>query len=431
MRVLWLYLLAFMLCPIFGEIWIWHGRLTITATTGDVELALIISHVLYVFIAVAIAYAIQRYNSKKELPSPKFNLPFALRTVNRSIMLLGLVLVIIYMISGHAILHRIAGRGEVRASMMQGFFGIIYKWLTLYLPPGALIVNSIIYRRCNHKAQRRLRAKLLLLYCLAIFIGMLTGYKATFLIMIMGGIAVLTHKRLTLRRLLLLILTLAFGLVGTTMFVQNMDMIPSVYFLIHRMTAMSAYGVVAVWNVFSDGVSFDNLILYALTVFGNRLASLISGYSVNSVDFLPINPSRLITYMVYPNPAEAVMGTVNVTITNFGEAVYIFGRKLFFIHAVIAGLILGITIRAFRKNIMQGNIMKGMLWGVYFFSVVIPWVNGGNTWSLMGVPTIVWLLSTYIVIGLVIKAKLGPVALCLHQSLRSNEVEWKRCGGTR
>jgi len=400
-KVLWLYLLAFMVFPVLGELIIWYRGLTITS--GAVEPALIISNLLFVLIVITIAYRIQRCNVNKELLPPKFDSPFALRTVNRSIMLVVLVFVITYMAAGYMIVHGTAGRGEIRVSL--GYFGIIYTWMTLYLVPGVLIANSIIYTQCDHKVQRQLRTKLFFLYSLVVLIGILTGTKAGFLIMIMGGIAVLSHKRLTLRRLLLLVLILAIGLVGTTAFTRNLDMASAINFLIHRMTIMSAYGTVGVWNAFPDGVSFDDFMLYALSVFGNRLASVLSGYSVHSVNFLPINPSRLITYMVYPDPVGALAGTVNVTITNFGEAVYVFGRRLFFIHAMIAGLILGVSIRLFRRSLMEGRVMKGTLCGVYFFSVVIPWVNGGGIWSLIGLPTIIWLLSTYIILFLIVKTK--------------------------
>ena len=259
MELLWLYLLSFIVFPILGEIKIWYRGLSVSA--GDVEPVLIIGHVLYAIIEIAIAYGIQKYNYNERLSPLKLPLPLATRTINRSIMLLGLALVIVYMLSGYKILYGIAGRGEIRVFLMQRHLGIIYSWLIHYLTPGILIVNSIIYRQWNHKVQRQLRTKLLLLYCLAVLIGILTGYKASFLLIIMGGVAVLTHGKLTLKRLLLLVLVSVVGLTGMTAFVQKMDMIPAINFLIHRMTIMSAYGTIGVWNTFSDGASSENLIL--------------------------------------------------------------------------------------------------------------------------------------------------------------------------
>ena len=87
----------------------------------------------------------------------------------------------------------------------------------------------------------------------------------------------------------------------------------------------------------------------------------------------------------------------------------------------MAGLILGISIRAFRISVIQGKVMKSMLWGVYFFNVVIPWVNGGGIWNLIGMPAIVWLFGTYIVIKLIIRVRIGFVSFGLQQSSRSSE----------
>ena len=109
--------------------------------------------------------------------------------------------------------------------------------------------------------------------------------------------------------------------------------------------------------------------------------------------------------MRYPDISGAIRGTVNVTVTNFGEAVYFFGRQLYFIYAVMAGLIIGIVIRKFEKCVIYGLPLKGTLFGVYLFSVVIPWINSASIWNLIGLPTIIWLLGTYIILHLIIKIK--------------------------
>ncbi|MFS2414419.1 hypothetical protein AAH145_26365, partial [Bacteroides thetaiotaomicron] len=42
-----------------------------------------------------------------------------------------------------------------------------------------------------------------------------------------------------------------------------------------------------------------------------------------------------ITYLYYGNAQGAIDGVVNLTITSFGEAVYWFGRKFYFIASLI------------------------------------------------------------------------------------------------
>jgi hypothetical protein len=401
MRLLWLYLLSFLTFPIIGEFIVWYKGLTIEA--GNVNLSLIINNVIFIAILVIIAYIIQKYRFKKKIVAPKFDYFFTKKIINRSVLVLILATFIVFALVGWKILFHIANRGEIRVSL--GMFGPFYAWILLYLTPAILILNSIIYLRVDDDIKKRLKNELFLLYFLAILIGILTGYKATFVLITIGGIVVLTYDSLSLKRLLLLCSVIMIGLIFTTILVQGVNVLSAVNFLIYRATVMTSYGTIATWNIYPYGAPFDERLFNFLSIFGNKMASLISGYPINSVEFLKINLARLITYMRYPDISGAIRGTVNVTVTNFGEAVYFFGRQLYFIYAVMAGLIVGVIIRKFRKSIMYRLPFKGTLLGVYLFSVIIPWINSASIWNLIGLPTIIWLFGIYIVLYLIIKIK--------------------------
>jgi len=401
MILLWLYLLSFLIFPIIGEFSIWYRGITIEA--GNVDISLIINNIVFITIVVIIAFYIQKYKFKKKSVRPKFDYFFAKRVTSRSIIVLFLAATVVFILAGRKILFGIADRGEIRVAL--GYIGIIYTWIIMYLTPSILILNSIIYIHSNCKVKKQLKNKLFFLYFLAIVIGILTGYKASFVIITIGGIVVLFYNRLSLKKLLLICFCIAIGLVFTTSLVRKTDILTSFNFLIYRLTIMTSYGTIGVWNNFPNGISFDDFLFNFLGIFGNRIASLISGYPVDSFDFLKINLARLITYMVYPDAYEAVRGTVNVTVTNFGEAIYFFGKQLYMIYAIIVGLIIGIIIRNFERCVIYGIPIKGALLGVYLFSVIIPWINSACIWNLIGLPTIIWLCGTYIILLLIIKTK--------------------------
>jgi len=403
MKLLWLYLLSFLIFPIIGEFIVMRADMIIGS--GSANNLLIISNIIFVMLLLVVAYSVQNYKFKKIAIYPKFSYFFAKKVINRSIPLLIFAAVIVFMLAGRDILFRVADRGEIRVSL--GMFSILYKWITLYLTPAILLLNSIIYLHLDDNSKKGLKTKMFFLYFLSILVGLLTGYKATFVIITIGGLVVLTYKGLSLKKLFLLCFTIMIGLVFTTIFVRNESNILIAFnFLINRMTVMAAYGTVGLWNAFPSGAPFSDYLFNFFTIFGNKIASLMTGYSVDSIEFLKINLSRLITYMVYPDTQGALKGTVNVTVTNFGEAIYFFGRQLFIVYALTAGIIIGIIIRKFKKCIMFGLPIKGALFGVYFFTVVISWVNSSSIGTLISLPVAVWLFLTYITLYLITKARL-------------------------
>lgn len=398
-ELLWLYVSSILIFPIIGEFIVWRGFLL---EAGPASFSLIVSNIIFVAILLIVAGGVQKYKFRNKVIASKFNYPFAKKTINRSILLLILSAIIVFTL-GWEILFGLSNSGEIRLSL--GYFGILYTWILLYLTPAIIILNSIIYIHGAEDVKKKLKGKLFLLFFLGVLIGAFTGSKATFALLIIGGIVVLTYGRLSLKKLLLLSFAIVVGMVFMTGFTRKSNVLVSSNFLINRATVMSAYGTIAAWNLYPDGISLDDRFYNSLGIFGNNIASLVSGYPTNSVDFLRINLARLITYLVYPDTGKALSGAVNVTVTNFGEAILFFGRQLYFIYALISGLIVGITIRNFKKSVMFGLIFSGTLSGVYLFSVVIPWLNSASIWNLIGLPTAIWLFGTYIVLVMVIKIK--------------------------
>jgi len=260
MKLLWLYFSSFLIFPIIGEFAIWYSGASIEA--GNVDISLIINNMIFVLVIVIIAYSIQRYKVRKKPVHSKFDSFFAKRIINRSAIVLILAVAIVFALAGHKILFRIADRGEIRTTL--GFFGIIYPWIISYLTPSILILNSIIYIHSNGKVKKQLKNKLFFLYFLAIVIGILTGYKAAFVLIIMGGIVVLSYDKLSLKRLLLICSCIVIGLVYTTSFVRQVDIFTAFNFIIYRSTIMTAYGTTGVWNIFPNGAPFSDLLLYFL-----------------------------------------------------------------------------------------------------------------------------------------------------------------------
>lgn len=402
MILLWLYLLSFMVFPIVGEFIIWYGNMQLQA--GNIDFSLIINNIIFTVIIILIAYGIQKYKFKENFIYYKFNYFFVKKVFTRSIILLSFFILIVFTLSGWKILLHLADRGEIRASL--GILGPFYTWIILFIIPGIIIFNSIIYIHLEEKLKKRFKYNLFFLYFLAIISGILTGYKATFIIIVIGGIIVLTYHKLPLKKSILLGLFSILALDLTTSFFQEIDIITAMNFLLYRLTIMTVYGTIGVWNNYPNGITIDDFLLNSLGVFGNKISSiLLSEESTSSITFLKTNLALLISYETYPDTTKVLSGEVNVTVTNFGESIYLFGKELYIIYALVSGLIVGIVIRKFKEYVLHGVPIKATLLGVYLFSVIIPWFNSACIWNLISLPTIIGLLNTYIVLYLLIKIK--------------------------
>lgn len=400
MKLLWLYLFAYLILPIVGELSIYTTGLHISA--GIVTLNLIIHNIIFVTIIILVAYLIQNYKSVKiSAISIIFDYNYANKVFKSSIKLLLLFSFIIFILGGYKILLGLANRGEIRISL--GIFGPLYTLVLSYLPVVIIIYCSVIYIHLSKKTQKKLKKKLILIYSFAIILGILSGYKAVAVSLMIPGFTALYINNFNIVKIFIFMFLGIIILTLFTAFVRHEDIIDSFYFLIYRMTTMSAYGAIGVWNVFPHGVSVSDGFMNFIGMLGQKLSSLILGMSPHNPEFLKTDLSRLITYKVYPNINGALSGSVNVTVTNFGHAIYLLGRTLYIFYALIVGLIIGLVIRAYKKYIVKGYPLKASLVGLYFFAVIIPSINSGGLFKLFSLPVLVYFLLAYLTIKIFLK----------------------------
>jgi hypothetical protein len=185
-----------------------------------------------------------------------------------------------------------------------------------------------------------------------------------------------------------------------------MEVEDAVLFLINRATNMAAYGTVGVWYELSQGITFEGLIINYLSIFGSHITTLLTGYERDTIEFLYSDLSRLITYLVYPDTQRALDGSVNLTVTNFGEAIFFFGKYYFWIYSILSGILIGVIMRKIKYHLTNANIKLVVLYNTYFFAVIIPWLNSGGTFKLISLPNIVYFILIYLIINLIIPKQL-------------------------
>ena len=206
------------------------------------------------------------------------------------------------------------------------------------------------------------------------------------------------------RYLVTFVLFGALSIVIVGMFQMNMSFAQSVSYNIYRATSLSNMGTLCVWDKFPTG---DPQAYMSLLIgLGERIISFLFDVDRHSVEFLKFSLPRYITYLYYGNAQGAIDGVVNLTITSFGEAVYWFGRKFYFIASLIFAFVLyKISIWVFKTR-KKDYLLKNVIVSVFFTSLCLGWLNSTSGCFLsyfFGFTSLVYLFGTYMLIKYVLK----------------------------
>ncbi len=364
---------------------------------GDIDNYFIVSytiHLLIIFMLVLII--LYKTNLKKDYISQKFISNKKINSIfNKSILFLIIALFFqLFVYGGINILLGKIGRGDFRTTL--GFLGFFYNFFTMFLPAGIIVISSIYYKISNR--QKLFKRKLFIIYFLGLLIGVLTGFKFTALLILSAGL-VQVDRFIKMKYLITLGIFFLFLMSFSAYYFMRLEPEVALQYIFARATSVALEGTVGIWNLFPDGGTDSWMAL--MYAFGNKISSLLTGYNTDSIDFLKINITRLIGYLTYPKANEALSGAFNLTVTNFGEGVYYFGKYYYFIFSIITGLILGITIKIYYKTIDVNSIIKNTMLTIYMMLVVFPWLMGGVIGNLFGIPTFIYMLLLYLSLKLI------------------------------
>jgi hypothetical protein len=387
--------MAYLFLPVIGEFLIYlDGGYSVAP--GKVDASLVAANLVFcivlIFVAYIVAYSFQRDKIFR------FGVKYEERTLNRIIVAMIFVAMFVFLIAGYKFLVLGVPRGQLRVGF--GWYGFIYKWVVQYLTPALLCLAGYIYRfGSGAKGQGK---KVASIFLLAVLVGVFTGYKSVVVTVTLPFGAIMASKGIDIKKLALALGFMIVALIFTTALVRGIAYSEAIAFLVYRLTTMTAYGAIAVWEYFPNGGGEDAFKL-AYGVLGNNLASLLAGGAASDYGFLYHNISKLMTYLAYANHQGAVDGTTNITVTSFGEAVYMLG-DFYLLYAIVSGLIVGGVLRLILSGLSGGRISSVMSL-VFLFMVILPWFNSGGIFSLISIPVWIWMLSTQTMILLIVKGR--------------------------
>lgn len=342
--------------------------------------------------------------SRKRIIVKTSFLPQPNRLLGRCFVFSFLGMLFVFSVSGYKFLFLGIDRGEIRIGM--GMLGPLYTLVVGYFLPAvvALAYMCIIQPKFN----RVIKLKFYLVILFAVLVAVFTGYKSTIVSIMLPVVTIYFMRKRNLLRVVQYIAMFVGFLVISTMLVRGTSMGLAWDFMLHRMSIMTSAGTLGVWQEFPDGVSVQESIKLSYGALGNKLSTLMLGGDFSDIGVLKTNLSRYVSYLVYPDSDAVLSGTVNLTVTNFGEAVYIFGGRTFgyVIYAIFAGFFSGWILLKFKRGYYESNILFAIMHLIYFYAVILPWFNSTSIWSLIAPTTVFYMLLNYIAILLLMKGQL-------------------------
>lgn len=395
MQILILVIIAYLFLPVIGELFLITTDGYVVA--GDITWGLFYSNLVFALIVVVPLLIV--YLKKKKLSKFSFQSSSKdRRTLKRIAILISIFCIAMFYFSGYDYLVRGIDRGQIRVN--QGLFGFLSKWVMIYAIPLLLFITTIIMIVNKNRS-----FIYFYIYGIALLAAFFTGYKFVVIFCFIPVMMVIFYNKNILKTSLIVVPIVLAVLSVTTMFVMGFKTLnEGFYFILHRMTVMSSFGTIGVWNNFPNGASFSEIVKLTYSVFGNRINEFVFGIEFNSLDVLDVSLSRKITYMVYPSWEKALSGTSNVTVTSFGEAVYIFG-KYNWVYALISSLIFCTVIGKIMDYFTKGDIIKLSLFVIYCLAVLLSWLNSSSIFTLISLPIVVYMFMSYIFLLLLLKSK--------------------------
>ena len=291
-------------------------------------------------------------------------------------------------------------RGIVRSSI--GVWGPLTTYVGRFGMPALLSLSTVLYFYIYDHSKKINRQYVIVVIC-GILVAIMAGGKANIVMMFLPVI-LQCGGFLKKRYLVTFVLFGALSIVIVGMFQMNMSFAQSVSYNIYRATSLSNMGTLCVWDKFPTG---DPQAYMSLLIgLGERIISFLFDVDRHSVEFLKFSLPRYITYLYYGNAQGAIDGVVNLTITSFGEAVYWFGRKFYFIASLIFAFVLyKISIWVFKTR-KKDYLLKNVIVSVFFTSLCLGWLNSTSGCFLsyfFGFTSLVYLFGTYMLIKYVLK----------------------------
>jgi hypothetical protein len=300
--------------------------------------------------------------------------------------------VFVYAVAGIRILSGEMNRGDVRISL--GFLGPVYTFVANFALPALVFCNFLI-----SVCLRRKRLTLTLLTYVFVFLAaFVTGYKSSVTMIFLLPLATCLWPTTSLLKKGVIGLVALATIIGSQVLLGNdeVTVLDSFRYNVSRATSVAAYGLLGSWEMSKDNdLKLTPVIVDS--VFGSHLSSVFLEMIGGTQGQLPGNFAKLVTYEFYPDRESADSGSINVTLTLFGELVLLLHR-FWILGLAFFICVVNLALTSLRRQLSGGNLRTGVLVLVFFIFVILPIITSSGILTIISLPTIAYLTWTHLLL---------------------------------
>lgn len=355
------------------------------------DLGLFISFSVYTLVVIVVIGLVR---SNVEINYRLLNRKQLTRHLNRLLVIAILSFLVVLLVAGQYIISGEMDRGEVRTH--AGFLGPIYSLVLKYILP-LLSFISLIYIFQIKGEYNFNKLKLYFVIICIILSALLTGAKATLIFILLPIICYLWAQSSKVSKAMLLCVLLVFMAFSHVLFGgEDILLLDALNYLFARSTFIAAYGVLGSWE-FANTADYELVPLILNSLFGNHISSMMIDTSAQLFG----DTGKLVTYAYYPNYERAAAGSVNLTLTLFGD-LYIYFHTYWFIGLFVFMSLVWFVFNKMISSLKNGHINRGVLLFVYINMVILPIINSGGPLQLISLPTAIYILIVYYLLRLLL-----------------------------
>lgn len=267
-------------------------------------------------------------------------------------------------------------RGVARTT--YGLMGPIITFSWQYLMP-LLCLDS--YIKWEGERTRRALVVFILSLLIAASGGIMSGYKSATIMAIIPLALYINRGKISLKNLIILLTILFVTAIATIYLTTSLKQVgKGIEFLLNRIFVQTGYGLSAAVHDFENG---GNLSYIIFEIFGFQLTRAFGIPFKNHM-------ATALSISFYGPTKEVLRGQANVTPSPMGEGIYLFGLENSWIHAIIIGIIFTFVIKKILNPQRRGDTFH-RFWLIFFAANCLPILNGTSIFSLVSLPTLVYL----------------------------------------
>lgn len=398
MPIIIAFLFLYVFSPVIGFFYAGAGVYSYSfyeLSSADIFSRFFFSFIYFFFILFFLKYNIylKGYRFGDFISGREYTLSF-----NAFLFPLFIAVVFVFVMTGYKTIVLNANTGDLRVS--HGYLGPFYRLVVGFVIPVISALVAFSYNKIKVKTNS-VRFVFVLYFFLIVIAAFFTGYKASYIYILGPFLTTLLFHKYSIKRLVLYFSLLGLFLLLATAYVRGVGIFDAYNFAFHRAFYMTAYGDVGFLSV-KDQLELSP-IYFSSNILGITITKFL--FEINSFfDLLSSSLSLQVSYLVYPDKYAVLNGTVNITVSSYSEAVFLLGDYYCF-YPIIFSIFTAFVIKSIRAGFNENHSLKYALSLVYFYSVILPWLNSGTFLNLFSFYNFVYMFLTYILMRLLLRIR--------------------------